>query len=120
MDLVMLALRNKKEGFEKVIKLIDDMVVLLGKEQVEDDNKKEYCLGEIDKNEDIQKELELNIADLEKAITEEEEMIVTLTEEIEALTEGIKELDKQVAEATEQRKEETIETLTEEIEALTE
>merc|ERR1719243_161774 len=82
LDLVMLALRGKKVGFEKVIKLIDDMVALLGKEQVEDDTKKEYCEGEIDKNEDIQKELELNIADLEKAITEETEMIATLTDEI--------------------------------------
>merc|ERR1719313_1672656 len=51
LDLVMLALRGKKAGFEKVIQLIDDMLVRLGKEQVEDDNKKVYCLGEIDKNE---------------------------------------------------------------------
>merc|ERR1719502_1627702 len=101
LDLVMLALRGKKVGFEKVIQLIDDMLVLLGKEQVEDDNKKEYCLGEIDKNEDTQKEQELDISDLEKAIAEEDEMIATLTEEIEALTEGIKELDKSVADATE-------------------
>merc|ERR1719359_965266 len=84
--------------------MIDDMLVLLGKEQVEDDNKKEYCLGEIDKNEDIQKELELDIADLDKAMAEETEMIETLNEEIEALKESVKELDKSVAKATEQRK----------------
>merc|ERR1719171_3261701 len=109
LDLVMLALRGKKVGFEKVIQMIDDMLVLLGKEQVDDDNKKVYCLGEIDKNEDTQKEQELDISDLEKAIAEEDEMIETLTEEIEVLTEGIKELDKSVADATEQRKEENAE-----------
>merc|ERR1719281_2043313 len=36
-DLVMLALNGKKIGFEKVIKLIDEMMVNLKKEQSEDD-----------------------------------------------------------------------------------
>merc|ERR1719446_440556 len=48
LDLVALALRGKKAGFEKVIKLIDDMVVTLGQEQKDDDKKKEYCNAEID------------------------------------------------------------------------
>merc|ERR1719421_2488454 len=109
LDLVMLALRGKKVGFEKVITMIDDMVVLLGKEQVEDDTKKEYCEAEFDKAEDTAKELELDIADLDKVITEEQEMIDTLADEIKVLEEGIVALDKSVAEATEQRKEENAE-----------
>merc|ERR1711972_176002 len=39
LDLIGLALHGKKIGFEKVIKMIDDMVAQLKKEQVDDDNK---------------------------------------------------------------------------------
>merc|ERR1719174_3094220 len=86
--------------------MIDDLVVELGKEQQADDDKKEYCLAELDKAEDKEKELNLDIGDLEKAIADAEESIAQLKSEIEALEDGIKKLDKQVAEATEQRKEE--------------
>merc|ERR1719231_1056062 len=86
--------------------MIDDLVVELGKEQQADDDKKEYCLAELDKAEDKEKELNLDIGDLEKAIADAEETIAQLKSEIEALEDGIKALDKQVAEATEQRKEE--------------
>merc|ERR1719217_1526590 len=58
LDLIAVALTGKKAGFEKVIKLIDDMVVTLKKEQDDDDSKKEYCLQEFDTNEDKKKELE--------------------------------------------------------------
>ena len=43
LDLVSVALRAKKTSFEKIIKMIDEMVALLGKEQQDDDNKKAYC-----------------------------------------------------------------------------
>merc|ERR1719218_141069 len=95
--------------------MIDDMTALLKKEQVDDDNKKEYCETTIDQTEDKVKELELAVSDLEKAVADGKEGIATLAEEIEALEDGIKALDKQVAEATEQRKEEhadSVETLT--------
>merc|ERR1719359_2602934 len=82
------------------------MVVLLGKEQVTDDEKKAYCEAELDKAEDDLKELDHTIAGLTTAIEEGKTALATLTEEIEALIQGIKDLDKQVAEATEQRKEE--------------
>merc|ERR1719190_234919 len=45
-DLVMLAIQGKKIGFEKVIKLIDEMVANLQKEQDDDDKKKVYCQTE--------------------------------------------------------------------------
>jgi len=104
--LIQMALRGGKVTFEKVIGMIDDMVALLGKEQVDDDEKKAYCEAEIDKAEDELKELEHTVSTLEKSIDDTKELIATLTEEIAALVEGIKELDKAVAEATEQRKEE--------------
>jgi septal ring factor EnvC (AmiA/AmiB activator) len=106
LNLISLALKGKKVSFEKVIGMIDEMVVLLKKEQVADDDKKEYCLTTIDEQEDKAKELELAVSDLEKSIADTKEAIATLASEIEALEDGIKALDKAVAEATEQRKEE--------------
>merc|ERR1719335_1727104 len=76
----------------------------LGKEQQVDDDKKSYCLSELDKAEDKKKGLDLDISDLEKAIADGEEAIAALKSEIAALQDGIKALDKQVAEATETRK----------------
>merc|ERR1719231_375271 len=86
--------------------MIDIMVALLKQEQLDDDNKKEYCENLLDKTEDDLKSLELTVSDLGKAIADAKEGIATTSEEIAALEDGIKALDKQVAEATEQRKEE--------------
>jgi peptidoglycan hydrolase CwlO-like protein len=105
-NLIALALKGKKVSFTKVVKMIDDMIVLLSKEQTDDDNKKEYCNNLLDKTEDDLKSLELTVSDLGKAIADYKERIATTADEIEALEAGIKALDKQVAEATEDRKEE--------------
>merc|ERR1712113_374529 len=106
LELLALALEGKKIGFEKVIKMIDDMVATLKVEQKDDDTKKEYCAEELDLSDDKKKSLEHAVADLETAIEDLKGAIATLTEEIAALVAGIKELDTMVAEATEQRKEE--------------
>jgi len=88
------------------VTMIDNMIVLLGKEQTDDDNKKEYCGNLLDKTEDDLKSLELTVSDLGKANADYKERIATVTEELSALAAGIKSLDKQVAEATADRKEE--------------
>jgi len=106
LNLISLALKGKKVSFEKILTMIDEMITLLKKEQVTDDDKKAYCEKLIDETEDKVKALELSVSDLSKAIADHKETIATLTEEIEALADGIKVLDKQVAEATETRKEE--------------
>jgi len=106
LDFIELALRGKKIGFEKVITMIDEMVVTLKKEQVEDDHKKEYCDKEFDISEDKKKELEIAISDSEKAIAETTDAITTIVDEIAAVEAEIKELDKSVVVATKQRKEE--------------
>jgi len=106
LDFIALALHGKKIGFGQVIKMIDDLVAELKKEQTDDDNKKEYCDEQFDLSDDKKKVEEKKIADLETAITETEEGIVTTKEQIDALEDGIRALDKSVAEATEQRKEE--------------
>merc|ERR1712204_130315 len=106
LELLSLALHERKLGFEKVIKMIDDMVATLKVEQADDDSKKEYCGKELDLADDKKKGLEHSISDLETAIENAKEAIAKLADEIAALTAGIKALDKMVAEATEQRKEE--------------
>jgi chromosome segregation ATPase len=105
-DFIMLAIRGKPAAFDKVIKMIDDMVALLKEEQMDDEHKKEYCAMQFDFADDKKKELERSISDLETAIEEAKEGLATCKTDIENLEAGIKALDKQVAEATEQRKEE--------------
>jgi len=115
LNLISLALKGKKVSFEKVLKMIDEMVTLLGKEQTDDNDKKEYCETLIDKTEDTVKALELAVSDLAKAIADYKERIATLGEELSSLEAGIKALDAQVAEATAERKsehEENVATLT--------
>jgi len=105
-DFLEIALHGGKVGFEKIIKLIDELVITLQKEQKEDDTKKEWCDTEFDKTEDTKKVLENKVSDLETAIDDASENINNLKVEIEALDDGIRALDKEVADATEQRKEE--------------
>jgi len=100
LELISLALEGKKIGFEKVIKMIDDMVALLKKEQKDDDDKKAYCNAELDRTDDERKVLERSISDLEGAMEDAKNSIEQLTSDIKALEEGIVALDKAVAEAT--------------------
>merc|ERR1719229_166594 len=109
LDFITLALRGKKAGFEKVLKLIDELVESLKTEQQDDDQKKEYCAAQFDESDDQKKSLERKMSDLETNAAEMKENIATLTEEIAALKAGIVALDKSVAEATEQRKAENAE-----------
>jgi len=101
---LVLALRGKKVGFETVIKMIDDMVALLKKEQTDDANKKEYCGVQFDSTDDKKKSLTRQASDLGTAIASAEEGISKAKEDISALEAGIKALDKSVAEATALRK----------------
>jgi septal ring factor EnvC (AmiA/AmiB activator) len=106
LEFIALALHGKKIGFEKVIIMIDEMVVNLKKEQQDDDNKKEYCAAQFDLTDDSKKALERKVSDEEAAIASTKEAIATTSDEIAALEAGIKALDASVAEATENRKQE--------------
>merc|ERR1719159_1650132 len=106
LELVSMALGGKNAQFAEVIKMIDEMVSLLKKEQLEDDSKKEYCGVQIDHLEDSIKDLDHDIKSLEESIEDMKNAIATLTDEVKALEEGIVALDKSVAEATVNRKEE--------------
>merc|ERR1719261_1370205 len=91
-------------GFAEVVKMIDDMVVLLGKQQEEDEKAKEFCEEEFDKAEDEEKAAKTKQAQMEAILTDKTDEISQLMEEISTLSKGIAELDYAVAEATEQRK----------------
>merc|ERR1719479_875316 len=113
LELLMLTLAGKKSagtgGFDKVVKMIDDMVGLLKKEQDDDNHKKEYCELQFDNSDDQKKALERKIAGEQSAIASAKDALATLTQEIAALEAGITALDKAVAEATAQRKDENSE-----------
>merc|ERR1719191_2681470 len=101
---IAMALSGKKVGFEKVLKMIDEMVVTLKTEQKDDDAKSEWCKTEFDSSEDSIKDLKRLIEGISTKLSETEEAIKSTTEEIETLKADIVSLDKAVAEATEQRK----------------
>merc|ERR1719171_2303070 len=85
LDFISLALQGKKVGFEKVIKLIDDMVVTLKQEQLDDEAKRDYCTATFDAADDKKKEHEHAISDLDAQIADAEDAVTTLGEEIKAL-----------------------------------
>jgi hypothetical protein len=101
---LVMALRGQKVGFETVIKMIDDMVALLKKEQTDDANKKEYCGVQFDSTDDKKKSLTRKVSDLQAAVSSAEEGISKAKDEIAALEASIEALDKSVAEATALRK----------------
>ena len=80
----MRALHGKKVSFDKVIKMVDDMVTLLGKEQVDDGSKKDMCEISIGKAEDDMQTFDVTISDLEKSIEDITREIVTITDEFAA------------------------------------
>jgi len=95
---------KSKGGFEEVIKMIDDMVVLLGKDQKEDEKQKAYCEDEFEKSADEEKATTTKLGQVDAALAEATDEIVTLAEQIKALGVSINDLDQEVAAATEQRK----------------
>jgi len=104
LDLISLALHGKKVGFQKIIKMIDDLVATLKEEQKDDNNKKTYCANQLDSADDKKKDLTRQVSDLEANIATAKEDIATFKSEIAALEAGIVALDKSVADATANRR----------------
>jgi len=105
-DFLEVALHGGKMGFDKIVTMVDALVVELKKDQASDDEKKHYCEDQLDKTEDKKKVLEQDAADFETMLDDAKEAVATFTVEIEALDDGIRALDKDVAAATEGRKDE--------------
>merc|ERR1719424_2560807 len=72
-DFIEMALQGKTAGFEKVIKMIDDMVATLKAEQSDDDSKQTYCTASLDEAEDKKKGLERAVSVSETAISDLED-----------------------------------------------
>jgi len=97
--------------FGAIMKMIDNMVSVLTKEQADDESHKTWCNNELTKSEDESNAAKDKIEDLEASISELSDEISTAAEDIAQLQESISTLDKDVAEATVQRKEEHAEYL---------
>jgi len=102
--LIQLALMGKKVSFDKIIKMIEDLVVVLGDEQKADEEQKKWCETEFESSDDKKKDLKFKIEGIAASIEEMTEGVAKLSDEITALTDGITALDKSVAEATATRK----------------
>merc|ERR1719291_1371709 len=84
--------------------MIDEMVAMLKREQLDDEHKKEYCELQFDESDDKKKSLEFTMEKTETAIEKTTSGIEQAIEAIKALTDAIKALDESVATATSQRR----------------
>lgn len=95
--------------FGAVMKMVDDMLGVLTKEQEEDASKKEWCLTELAKAEKVMGAKQEAIDSVSAALSQVTDEITGLEEDITALQTSISELNKEVATATETRKAEHVE-----------
>jgi len=103
--------KGKVQKFDEIIKMVDDMVALLAKDQADDDKHKAFCEEEFDKASDEEAAKTTKVASIESSTDEAEDAIAAVAEEIKGLADSIAALDKSVTVATEQRKEEHAEYL---------
>merc|ERR1719199_1906353 len=94
----------KAQNFGMIMKMIDQMLAILKREQGDDDKEYEYCEAELEKSNDESAATKDTLGQTEATITELKDNAASLQSDIATLTEEIKELDKSVAAATEQRK----------------
>jgi len=99
-------------GFGEVVKMIEEMIVLLGKQQSDDAKHKTWCENELEKSTDDEQATKTKLGQVDAGIAEMTDTITTLMEEINTLTSEVASLDHAVAEATEQRKDEHSEYVT--------
>merc|ERR1719324_325115 len=80
---------HKMQKFDEIVKMIDDMVVLLGKEQTDDDKQKEFCRDEFDKAADEEAAAKEKIAAITAEVEEDTDTVARLSEEIANLQEEV-------------------------------
>mmetsp|Transcript_10328 Transcript_10328/g.18901 ORF Transcript_10328/g.18901 Transcript_10328/m.18901 type:complete len:700 (-) Transcript_10328:87-2186(-) len=106
LDLLEVAIRGGKIGFEGILKMIDGLVVTLKAEQVDDNKKKAYCEKELEESADAATQLNNQISTIQKVIDDKKEDVSALESNRVDRAESIRRLDKQVGDATATRKEE--------------
>jgi len=102
-EVLALAASAQLDAFEKVKKMIDEMVVVLKKDQEDEVKHRDFCVAEFDENEKQTLVKSNEIKDLEGLIAKSEATMKTLDEEMAALKDSIKEMQKQMAKASEDR-----------------
>jgi septal ring factor EnvC (AmiA/AmiB activator) len=95
-----------RKGFEKINALIDNMIVMLGKEAKDELAKKDYCTKTIPKNEDMKATLENGVKTKTALINNLKDQLSLVEKDMAKLTADLASLDDQVKQATSQRKEE--------------
>jgi prefoldin subunit 5 len=101
--LSLLASRVMSDPFEKVKKMIKDLITKLLAEAAEESEHKAWCDEELSTNEQTRKEKTAGVEALSARKDELEASIAKLTEDIAELTQAIADLDAAVAKATELR-----------------
>mmetsp|Transcript_32685 Transcript_32685/g.74702 ORF Transcript_32685/g.74702 Transcript_32685/m.74702 type:complete len:668 (-) Transcript_32685:51-2054(-) len=101
-----LAVRVADDPFEKVKKMIKDLIVRLMEEANEEAEHKGWCDTELATNEQTRKEKTASVEGLHAMIDELDASIAQLSQEITELTTQVADLDKAMAEATDLRQKE--------------
>jgi len=101
-----LAVRASDSPFDKVKKMIKDLIVRLMEEANEEAEHKGWCDTELSTNEQTRKEKTEAVETLHAEIDQLEASIAKLTEDISDLTKAVAELDAAMATATKLRQEE--------------
>lgn len=103
------ALKSKKVDFSKIIKMIDDMVVILKKEGEDDIKSRDDCNQSFNDAEAETKELKRDIQGLEAEVEDNAGTISAMADVIAKSKDEIAAAKQAMAEATEQRKEDNAE-----------
>merc|ERR1719265_2924628 len=112
MSLLLFTLRSKlnsqqrqgSQSFDEIMKMIDGMVVILGKENGEDAKQKSWCEAEFEKSADEDAAAKSKMSSIMAEMGEISDEIAELSEAINTLTSEVAELDKASADATASRK----------------
>merc|ERR1719146_115801 len=99
---------SNKDGpdFSAVVKMIDNMLDVLNKEQADDQKKKDWCVDELQKADAAEKKEQEEMDTLVSTIEEISDEVAGIDDEVKTLQEEISQLDRNVAAATEQRNKE--------------
>jgi len=93
----------------EVIKMVENMIEIVKKEQQDDEKKKGWCQAEMTKAEQEEKSKQDLMDSTVASLSEAEDDLASLVEDIKAMEARVASLDKSVSEATEQRKKEHVE-----------
>jgi hypothetical protein len=103
-----LAVRADSDPFQKVKKMIQDLITRLEEEAAEEAEHKGWCDTELGTNEQTRSEKSEEVESLSAQIDELEASIAQLTQEISEITKAVAAIDAAVAEATKIREEEKV------------